>query len=37
MRQVLEHIVGNEFGKKSYFEQVLFTNDPEEIGKVLEI
>ena len=36
MRQVLEHIVGNEFGKKSYFEQVLFTNDPEEIGKVLE-
>ena len=35
MRQVLEHIVGNEFGKKSYFEQVLFTNDPGEIEKVL--
>lgn len=36
MRQVLEHIVQNEFGKESYFAQVIFSNDLKVIEGILK-
>ncbi len=36
MRQVLEHIVQNEFGKESYFARVIFSNDLKVIEEKIK-